>query len=919
MFEPNLRDFEDAFQEKKELGFLEQLAGGVGTHMALSTLAKFLPGHWKIPPLVLSAIAGGTWGGIKSGLEGKRFTQYPGEIASHALMFGSPLAYSAYDASQELFKTAIGRQTPEEFGENLITGVLPGIGLGAYFARRGAVKGHRDFLDPMLYRGFKQAWEENKGKALKDIIKAGGEKTWEGLRPEREQIYNYPLPQSWRKIAGAHTLGEVVYDPERRVAEKVGTAILAKQSVMGNIQEAVGQLTKNLENASPQDRLNVARAFKSDYLWKVDPEKKTGFWKDLTPGEYERMLTILKPFRAFPEKARVKGLIDFGKLEDHYMMDKISGYMKNSMSTTPVDALLFRDLKAKLVHTSTPQEAQQALKQIMLDPTIEPKMQEMAKSLYNLPSKTNYDILRAWERATADMVKARVKGMPGQVLNHKEWLKIPEEHRDSFVFVDRKETGFLKDFRGQWVERNTYHQFLDYDNVETMAKGLVNVVNRYTMQPWKVMVAVARFPTLFRNLFGNFWLNSVNGKHPIGLGEVEFYKGVLDDMGTRFPEKMGYVPIGKGKKGIPATYVTRFFELAGENAGTWIREEVTPAQLYKNFKDSLHGSKSIGEAFLNLFNTGMSPFTDLYAFSEVFAKVAKFKWNLGKGMDEISAVKDALQATFNYGSVSKGIGFLRSTLFPFATFNSKVISTLPEAIVKNPMILAKWIMVPWMASQMALEAMDISEPEWEQIKRDLPDYLSQGMYFILPFRDEKNRIQMINMSWWLPGLGDLSEMINTASSPGRLVQHPLINLAADVRNNTQGATDIPIYHEWEPPVVKLGKIFGHIFKTFTPTVTPGGGQEAMFPGGIDYNLMVDAIKGRPNALTVPQAISSLAGLKTVAIDEGVTRYRKEVRIKQVQRDMTANMRRELRNAVKDEEREEIAEKYAKYLGVLSKL
>jgi len=884
MVNPNIEDFEEAFQEKNDLGFLGQLGGAMGTHMALSKLARFLPGYWKLPPLVISALAGGLWGGISSGLEGKRALEYPGEIAENAMMFASPLAYSAYDAAQEMFKTATGRQTPEEFKQNMLMNVLPGLGLGGYFARKGIKTGDRYSLDPMIYKGFKEAFAENRGQALKDIIKAGGEKTWENLAPERAMIYGYPLPKALERKWGASTLGELFVDPERRVTEAVGTALLARQSVQGNVQESIRQFIDNIENASAQDRYNIIKAFKSDFYMRGVPQgKKMQFWKNMSDEEWNKMMTLMAPIRNMPGKARVKGLINLEEQEDVKMMESVSETMEKAQASTKLDDALFRDLKHKVIDAKTPAEMQTGLLQIMKDPMVEPKMRDMAKALYDFPAKTNYDLVNAWDMATRNMVKERVLMMPDQYMKHADWSILPKSEQEKYAFIDKGEKGFLKDFRGYYLDRNTYHQFLDYADSEKMARGIVETVNRYGMAPWKLLVAVARFPTAIRNSFGNFWLNSVNGKYPIPLSEVEFYLGVLNDMGTRIPGKLGWLSIAKestiARRLAPKDYVKRFFELAGEDAGTWARTEVDPRTMPRYWREAFKGRRSVGEAFLNLYNTGLSPFTDLYTFSETFAKLAKFKWNLNKGMDEIAAVKDALQSTFNYGSVSKAVKFLRSTFFPFATFNSKIISTLPEAITKNPMILVRWVMVPWMASQMALSAMDINEQEWQNIKRDLPDYIQKGMYFILPCRDAKGRLQMINMSWWLPGLGDLSEMVATGSEPSRWMQHPIFTLAADLRNNKQGATDIPIWHEWEPGIVKVGKALGYILKTFTPTLTPGGGKESIFPGGIDYNLLTEALAGRPNALTMPQAVSSMLGLKTVAIDEGLTKYRREARVK----------------------------------------
>lgn len=889
---PSLSEVEGATEAQDRLGLFGQIAGPIATFMGTKMLANLLPPQYRLPALAVSGLAGGLWGGIKSFLENRPWYEYPGNIGQEGMYFAAPLPTMAAEIGKEAFKTAIGRKTPEEF-----TSEIPGFGLGIGLGMLGLKSADRGMIDPMLFQGIRKAAIEGKGEGLRSLIKRAGENTWQNLAPERAQIYNYPIPQGFEKKLGASTFGELFTPPQERVSTEVGKRLWRQDVVNREMRRSIEQIGEAARTLSLEEG-----KFALDYL-KSGMRQGKEFWKDVPDETAEKVFNIFGPMKNLPQN--IKGA--FSTDEQNYLINKVAKRVGKLFESEPVGDKFLADIKAELSKAGDVDNVRSGLLKIIKNPTISDEVKSYAVALHDLPITSVEKLGDAWRNTTVDLLKKQMYEVPGTVVDARDIAKIGPDVVKRFVRIDKSMGPNWSEFKGKYLERNAYHAFLDLLNTQSYAQTFLN---KYYTQPWKLVKAVARFPAAFRNMFGNFWLNATTHNNPLPISEVGLYDSVLRDMGAAAPTKLGWMKVpGAGPRKEMAPDLKRFFADAGLHPGVFVEAELPP------WRRAMKANRSMIDATLDYFNYAMSPATDFYTFAETWAKAAKYRWNRKAGMDHWDAMTDAVRTTFHYGEVSKAVRTARETILPFATFQSKVIPSVVENIVRNPLGVLKWYFIPWMISQGALKQLDITEPEFEEIKKNMPDYMKNGMYMMLPFRDEQNRLQMFNMTWWIPGLGDLSETINSSGEPGRWMQNPAFNLGADLFRNTKGGTDIPIYNNWDSPVLKLGKMFGHVYQSIMPTWMPGFGRDSfpLLPAGPDFRAVLESLEGRPEALTPTQALSSQIGLKITPLDESLLAQKKGRRLKRLKGEVEASMRRELRRAVSEEEKKDIIQKYTGYM------
>lgn len=894
---PTLSEVEESEGQGKGLGILGELAGPIGTFMGVKALSNFLPPAYRLPALALSAIAGGTWGGLRSYLTDTPWYEYPGNIGKEALFFTAPLPYILGETGQEAFKTAIGRKTPQEFAEE-----LPGLGLGAGLGLLGLKAGGRATLDPILFQGMKDALVESRGKGLKALIKSTGEHTWENLLPEREAIYNLPISKKLEKHLGASTFGEIFKPPQERVTPDVGKKLWTQDVVNREMRRSIEGIGQKIEGLNP-DELK----YTIDFL-KAGMIKSKNFWKDIPEETAEKIFSIFSPFKNLPENIKAGFNLD----EQNYLIHKVTKRVQKLFEKDSVGSAFLEDIKKEMSLAGDPEKVRKSLLKIIKNPAISDEIKSHAVALHDLPITSVEKLTQAWNNTTADLLKKQIFEVPGTILTPQEFKGLGKKVVGKYVRITKDFGPNWSEFKNQYMEKNTYHAFLDILNSGSVARSFLN---KYYTQPWKVVKAVARFPAAFRNMFGNFWLNATTHNNPLPMTRVDIYDGVLRDMGVAKPSKLGWFKVPGVKTGEMAPDLKLFFRDAGLHPGVFIETELPP------WRRAMKANKSMVESALDYFYYAVSPATDFYTFAETWAKAAKYRWNKMAGMEHWDAMTDAVRSTFHYGEVPKGVRLARETILPFATFQSKVLPAVIENIVRNPLGVLKWYFIPWMITQGALKQLDISEGEFEEIRKNMPEYMKNGMYMVLPFRDEKGRLQLFNMTWWLPGLGDISETIASSGEPGRWMQNPAFNLGADIFRNTKGGTDIPIWNEWDSPILRLAKGLGHIYQSIMPTWMPGFGKDSfpLLPAGPDFRQVMEALEGRPEALTLSQAISSQVGLRVTPLDESLLGQKKQRRLKRLKGEIEASMRRELRNAVSEQEKEGIIQKYSQYIQNLHKL
>lgn len=178
----------------------------------------------------------------------------------------------------------------------------------------------------------------------------------------------------------------------------------------------------------------------------------------------------------------------------------------------------------------------------------------------------------------------------------------------------------------------------------------------------------------------------------------------------------------------------------------------------------------------------------------------------------------------------------------------------------------------------------------------------------MPYRDEKGRIQMMDIAWWTPGLQDLSELSASADNPMKFMQNPAFTLGASLLMNKK-FSGAPIYQEWDDESVKWAKRLGYTMQQLMPPLTPGVGNQSQ--------KIWEAFKGEdPDALTVPQALGTQIGMRITPVDQQQQWEKKQKRLQAWENEAAYQMREELGKTQDPAEQEEIE---AYYLKVMERL
>jgi hypothetical protein len=198
----------------------------------------------------------------------------------------------------------------------------------------------------------------------------------------------------------------------------------------------------------------------------------------------------------------------------------------------------------------------------------------------------------------------------------------------------------------------------------------------------------------------------------------------------------------------------------------------------------------------------------------------------------------------------------------------------------------------------ALQAVGVSDGEWESLKTKLPEYMQRGTYLMLPWRDDKQQLNMLNLTYLLPGVGMVSDYFQR-SLPETLLQNPLISLAGALKDKKK-FTGAPLYYDWEPNTTKASKTLSYIWEQLGP---------AAAPGGTDWNQIYRSLTEQEGALSPEQAVAYSFGLKVAPIDAMAVSRRSAAIQKIHETEMTSEMRRELKNARTADDANAILEKY----------
>ena len=102
------------------------------------------------------------------------------------------------------------------------------------------------------------------------------------------------------------------------------------------------------------------------------------------------------------------------------------------------------------------------------------------------------------------------------------------------------------------------------------------------------------------------------------------------------------------------------------------------------------------------------------------------------------------------------------------------------------MALYKYPLMAKVATQYSLSKLDISNEDYENLQKIMPQYMKQGSYILMPYRDKNGDLRFFDWTYIIPWgeMVDVTDrgLINT------LVSNPLFILVSDIQHNKSSFT-----------------------------------------------------------------------------------------------------------------------------------
>lgn len=687
------------------------------------------------------------------------------------------------------------------------------------------------------------AWQNTVGSKLMDM---------------GDKIGSVPLMGRQSRLSkwlGGNTLNEWLHAPTERMDQNAAQIFRDVRSEAERSSEALRRSAKQMGELNLEEREALRNVLRSNM--------------DITKGgaHQAKISKILDPLAEANTLTHSKLYTDANKAK--LVEDELDTHLLRVFAEDPHNPLWSIKKQAAAGHDlTTATGTLKWLDSVLRDPLAPTEVKNIARDLYDLPAKTAIDVSQAHRKSYEALLYSELKNNPNwvvpasqfmqQIANahpggipNKQVLKQIEKQLKEFVPIPKN-----AEWDGLLVHKDIAEGLRDLDtHVTNFRSGW----NKYFLNPWKFMKIGLNVPARFRDVVSNMMFNDIYGAAPLSPLNISVYGGAMNDL-------------RKAAKGAKIPELESFFYRTGGKLDALNSVATDPI-----FSAMRHDANPIDTALGALYGNKVGQFmSNTMKNIDLWTKYAKFKHNLISGkFTEEEAIVDALRATGNMLEQPRAIRNVRDTAMPFFGWTAHSLKTIANGMANHPVRTLKWFAAPVLAAQQSLDSLDMSKEEYLDFQNTLPEYLKHEVMGIptkipLPYRDEKGRIQMMDIGWWIPGLQDLSELDQTVQNPVRFMQNPAFTLGAALLNNKK-FSGAPIYFDWDTPGTKWAKGLGYTLQQLLPPMTPGVGTQA--------SKMWEAFKGEdPDALTPEQAMATQIGARITPIDENAQYHKNKARL-----------------------------------------
>lgn len=359
----------------------------------------------------------------------------------------------------------------------------------------------------------------------------------------------------------------------------------------------------------------------------------------------------------------------------------------------------------------------------------------------------------------------------------------------------------LGDLAGKYVPKQIH------DYIQEIVQPAQDNFGKKLIGEFKFMKVVLSPGTHARNIVSNRILNWWKlGINPLNVGlDAKVYKAMREGANNKYIKmatEQGYGMDTFATNELRGMFEEKIFNEVGKTAG------------------------------LGWWKKAREKISSAYQSEENYAKLAAFINQTDKGLSPAEAWKAAESATFNYSQVTPFVRKLRTEIWgaPFITFPLKATPVVVETLLKHPARVSVFGKI-----KRDIENL-IDEKELSREQATEPQWIKDGFYIKLPFKDKLGRSAYFDLTYIIP-FGDLmsGQFINRqikretglkeSSLEAVLSKNPALSVLKEFSRN-QDFRGNKIWNESDSEKQKIADMTRHLTKTFLPPMIadqiPGG-------------------------------------------------------------------------------------------------
>ncbi len=281
----------------------------------------------------------------------------------------------------------------------------------------------------------------------------------------------------------------------------------------------------------------------------------------------------------------------------------------------------------------------------------------------------------------------------------------------------------------------------------------------------------------------------------------------------------------------PQSPVLRDMGEHGLSMGSGQITELSRLAMNEYTAESLHKQFSQKGQLRRAFDYFKKTMNTFYQTPDNIAKTYAYLYHIGRGVPKDEAVRLAYAGTFNYSDVTPFVRRMRSAMWgvPFATFALKAVPQTIETIAKNPARISVF-------GKIRNDLFKAAGVEGQEELEAMPDYMQDGFYLKLPFKDKAGNSAYFDLSHIIP----FGALMDGSFFRDPISQQPILNFVREISKN-QTFYGNKIWKEGMPAEEKLARIGFRIAGLVTPAII----RENTIPDGYDRdgNLVFTGMTG----------------------------------------------------------------------------